>query len=86
MFQIRYGWLPQSYVQLYVEYYCKNSYDMVWVWVRWVSVQYCRFRTRKLSNMEMKNTNIAVLIIPFEFSSETSTFFLIVVYMFLKRA
>ena len=62
MFQIRYGWLPQSYVQSY----CKNSYDMVWVWVRWVSVQYCRFRTRKLSNMEMKNANFAVLTIPFE--------------------
>ena len=59
-------WMVASELCTIVEYYCKNSYDMVWVWVRWVSVQYCRFRTRKLSNMEMKNANFAVLTIPFE--------------------
>ena len=59
-------WMVASELCTIEEYYCKNSYDMVWVWVRWVSVQYCRFRTRKLSNMEMKNANFAVLSIPFE--------------------
>ena len=55
-------WMVASELCTIVEY----SYDMVWVWVRWVSVQYCWFRTRKLSNMEMKNANFAVLTIPFE--------------------